>query len=407
MEMIDMIENIFTGIRQLAMAAPQALLPAEIYKQYETQLGILIGITAILIFAPATMLFLTWMERKVVARMQKRYGPNRVGKFGVLQPFADGIKMFIKEDIIPKAVDPLLHTLAPMLIVVPAILIFSVLPFGKNLLLVDLNVATLFIMSISSIETIAILMAGWSSNNTYSLLSSLRGAAQVVSYEIPMGFSLVTVIMMSESMSTLKIVEAQQQQGWYIFTPWGFLGFLIFFISGVAEVNRSPFDVPEAESELIAGFHTEYSGMKFGLFYMAEFLGAFAIAAFGITFFFGGWTDPFQQLFGFSILPSWMWFMLKSYVFVFVFFWFRGTLPRFRVDLLLSFAWKYLLPMSLINIPLAAMWHYLPAGPIRWGVGWLVGASVIFGAHQAFTAKRLKRLYNAYDRPHAPQVSVS
>lgn len=395
---MEMIENIFVSIRNLALAAPQAVLPEAIFKQYETQLAILIGITAILIFAPATMLFLTWLERKVVARMQKRYGPNRVGKFGVLQPFADGIKMFIKEDIIPKNVDVLLHTLAPMLVVVPAIMIFSVLPFGKNLLLVDLNVAILFIMSISSIETIAILMAGWSSHNTYSLLSSLRGAAQVISYEIPMGFSLVPVIMMAGSMSTLKIVEAQQEQGWYIFTPWGVLGFLIFFISGVAEVNRSPFDVPEAESELVAGFHTEYSGMKFGLFYMAEFLGAFAIAAFGITFFFGGWDGP--------VLPSWMWFMLKTYVFVFVIFWFRGTLPRFRVDLLLSFAWKYLLPMALINIPLTAMWHYLklamPDSPVPWIIGWVIGGAVIFGAHQAFTYHRLKKLYDAYDRPSRP-----
>ncbi|MGV3525787.1 MAG: NADH-quinone oxidoreductase subunit NuoH [Candidatus Sericytochromatia bacterium] len=389
---MEMIEGLFLSLKQLALAGPKALLPEALYSQYEIQLAILIGITAILIFAPATMLFLTWMERKVVARMQKRYGPNRVGKFGLLQPFADGIKMFIKEDIIPKAVDPLLHTLAPMLVVVPAIMIFAVLPFGKDMLLVDLNVATIFIMAISSIETIAILMAGWSSRNTYSLLSALRGAAQVISYEIPMGFSMVTVIMMAGSMSTLGIVQAQQEQGWFIFTPWGLLGFLIFFISGVAEVNRSPFDVPEAESELIAGYHTEYSGMKFGLFYMAEFLGGFAIAAFGVTFFFGGWSGP-------EILPSWIWFMLKSYVFVFVLFWFRGTLPRFRVDLLLAFAWKYLLPMALLNIPLAALWAYLPAGPMRWIVGWVVGAGLIFGAHQAFTQKRLKRLYNAYERP--------
>ncbi|HEY9842665.1 MAG: NADH-quinone oxidoreductase subunit NuoH [Candidatus Sericytochromatia bacterium] len=399
---MEVIEKLFLTIRELALAAPKAVLPEAIYNQYATQLGILIGITAILIFAPGTMLFLTWLERKVVARMQKRYGPNRVGKFGVLQPFADGIKMFIKEDIIPKNVDVLLHTLAPMLVVVPAILIFSVLPFGKDMVLVDLNVAILFIMSISSIETIAILMAGWSSNNTYSLLSALRAAAQVISYEIPLGFSLVTVLMMAGTMSTQGIVIAQQEQGWFILTPWGLLGFLIFFISGVAEVNRSPFDVPEAESELVAGFHTEYSGMKFGLFYMAEFLGAFAIAAFGVTFFFGGWTDPFQQIFGVAILPTWLWFMLKTYVFVFVIFWFRGTLPRFRVDLLLSFAWKYLLPMALLNILIAAMWFYLPAGPIRWIAGWLVGGGVIFGAHQAFTYHRLKRLYNAYERPTAP-----
>ncbi|PIQ25685.1 NADH-quinone oxidoreductase subunit NuoH [bacterium (Candidatus Blackallbacteria) CG17_big_fil_post_rev_8_21_14_2_50_48_46] len=388
------LESIFTQIYTLIMKLTEMLLPAPLYKQFSMQIGIMIGITAILIFGPVTMLFLTWMERKVVARMQKRYGPNRVGPFGSLQPFADGIKMFMKEDIIPKAADPLLHSLAPMLVVMPAVMIFSVLPFGKDLLLVDLNVATIFIMSISSIETVAILMAGWSSHNTYSLISSLRAAAQVISYEIPMGFSMVVVLMMSGSMSTLAIVKAQEP-GWFVLTPWGFVGFLIFFISGVAEVNRSPFDMPEAESELIAGFHTEYSGMKFGLFYMAEFLGAFAIAAFSTTFFFGGWLGP-------AILPSWAWFILKTYVFIFVIFWFRGTLPRFRVDLMLNFCWKYLVPMSLLNILLAALWYYLPAGPVRWGVGWLVGAAVIFGAHQVLTYHRVKRLYSAYERPVKP-----
>jgi NADH-quinone oxidoreductase subunit H len=396
---MNLIEGLFVQIAALVMSVSKALLPASLYQQLSTQISIMLGITAILIFGPATMLFLTWMERKVVGRMQKRYGPNRVGPFGVLQPFADGIKMFVKEDIIPKAADPLLHSLAPMLVVMPAVLIFSVLPFGQGMLLVNLNVATLFIMSISSIETIAILMAGWSSYNTYSLISSLRAAAQVISYEIPMGFSMVVVLMMSGSMSTLEIVKAQEA-GWFIFTPWGLLGFLIFFISGVAEVNRSPFDMPEAESELIAGFHTEYSGMKFGLFYMAEFLGAFSIAAFGITFFFGGWLGP-------AILPSWAWFMLKAYVFVFVIFWFRGTLPRFRVDLMLGFCWKYLVPMSLLNIMVAACWYYLPAGPIQWGVGWLLGGGLIFGLHQALTYHRLERLYSAYERPESlPAVST-
>lgn len=392
-------EGIFGQIAALITKISQMLIPVPIYKHLSTQLTIMLGITAILIFAPATMLFLTWMERKVVARMQKRYGPNRVGIFGSLQPFADGIKMFMKEDIVPKAADPLLHSLAPMLVVIPAVLIFSVLPFGKDLLLVELNVATIFIMSISSIETIAILMAGWSSHNTYSLISSLRATAQVISYEIPMGFSMVVVLMMAGSMSTLEIVKAQEA-GWFVFTPWGFLGFLIFFISGVAEVNRSPFDMPEAESELIAGFHTEYSGMKFGLFYMAEFLGAFAIAAFSITFFFGGWLGP-------AFLPSWIWFLLKTYLFVFVIFWFRGTLPRFRVDLMLNFCWKYLVPMSLLNILLAALWYYLPAGPIQWSVGWLVGAAVIFGAHQALTYHRVQRLYSAYERPASPTAVPS
>lgn len=398
-----MIEGIFIQLAQIQADLLKSVLPPEWYALVEAQLWILLGITGILIFAPATMLFLTWAERKVVGRMQKRYGPNRVGKFGVLQPFADGIKMFIKEDIIPKAVDPLLHTLAPMMVVVPAVLMFAFLPFGKDMLLVDLHVGLLFIMAVSSFETIAILMAGWSSNNTYALLSSLRAAAQVVSYEIPLGFSLVAVIMMSGTMSVAGIVQAQESM-WYILTPWGFLGFMIFFISGVAEVNRSPFDVPEAESELIAGFHTEYSGMKFGLFYMAEFLGAFSIAAFSVTFFFGGWLAPHASL---SFIPSWMWFIMKSYVFVFVIFWFRGTLPRFRVDLLLNFAWKYLLPMSLLNIVIATFWHYLPlSGVAKGAVGWLVGGSLIFGAHQALTYHRLKRLYNDYERPNPVTATV-
>lgn len=387
------LEGIFVYFGTLMTKLSEMLIPAPIYKQFSTQLTILLGITGILIFAPVTMLFLTWMERKVVGRMQKRYGPNRVGIFGSLQPFADGIKMFIKEDIVPKAADPLLHSLAPMLVVMPAVLIFSVLPFGKDLLLVDLNVATIFIMSISSIETIAILMAGWSSHNTYSLIGALRASAQVISYEIPMGLSMVAVLMMAGSMSTLDIIKAQET-GWFILTPWGFLGFLIFFISGVAEVNRAPFDMPEAESELIAGFHTEYSGMKFGLFYMAEFLGAFAVAAFSVTFFFGGWMGP-------AFLPSWAWFLLKTYLLVFVIFWFRGTLPRFRVDLMLSFCWKYLVPMSLLNILLAAFWYYLPSGVLQWGLGWLIGAAVIFGVHQALTSRRIQRLYSAYERPGA------
>jgi NADH-quinone oxidoreductase subunit H len=390
---MEHLEKIFLTLYTMGLALPKAILPEALYKQLETPLGALIGLTGILIFAPVTMLFLTWMERKVVARMQRRYGPNRVGKFGVLQPFADGIKMFSKEDILPRAVDPLLHTLAPVLVVVPAVLLFTVMPFGKEMLLINLNVATIFIMAISSIETIAILMAGWSSRNTYSLLSALRGAAQVVSYEIPMGFAMVTVIMMAGSMSTLDIVNAQQNH-WFIATPWGLLGFLIFFISGVAEVNRAPFDVPEAESELIAGFHTEYSGMKFGLFYMAEFLGGFAISAFAVTFFFGGWMGP-------AFLPSWVWFMLKTYVLVFVLFWFRGTLPRFRIDHLLGFAWKYLVPMALLNIVVATIWYFVP-----WYIGWPVGLALILGAHQALTAARLKRLYKAYDRPRNPLQPV-
>lgn len=384
---MEWFEKLWLNLQSKIVEITKGLLPADLFSQVEAQLWLLTSITAILIFAPVTMMYLTWLERKVVARMQKRYGPNRVGPFALLQPLADGIKMFTKEDIVPRKADPILHVLAPVLIVVPALLLFSVMAFGKDMVLVNMNVAVIFIMAVSSIETIAILMAGWGSFNRYSLLGALRAAAQVVSYEIPLGFSLVGVLMMSGSMGMMDIVNAQIQQGWFILTPWGLLGFFIFFLSGVAEVNRSPFDVPEAESELIAGFHTEYSGMKFALFYMAEFLGAFAVCAFAATFFFGGWH-------GSAFLPSWLWLMLKTYCLMFIMLWFRGTLPRLRVDQLLNLAWKYLLPMSLVNVVIVTIYYHSP-----WYIGWPVGLIMIFGAHQALTAHKINKLHDSYNKP--------
>lgn len=404
---MEMLETLWLQLKSLALYPLKTFLP-DVYSAFELQLNLLVSITAILIFAPLTMMFLTWLERKVVARIQRRIGPNRVGPFGLFQPFADGVKMFMKEDIVPAKADPILHLLAPILVVVPALMFFSFLPFGKDMLLSDLNVAVIFIMAISSIETLAILMAGWGSHNRYSLISALRAAAQIISYEIPLGFSMVPVLMMAGSMSTMTIVETQAKEGWFIFTPWGFLAFLIFFLSGVAEVNRSPFDVPEAESELIAGFHTEYSGMKFALFYMAEFLGAFAVSAFSATFFFGGWSGP--------ILPSWLWLMIKAYPIMFIMLWFRGSLPRFRVDQLLGFAWKYLLPMSLINIVVATICYFVSQGVLGSGdasIGltiasfvaqWVIGFPLIFIAHQALTAKKAKQVYESYQRPETVTI---
>ena len=307
--------------------------------------SILMSITAILVLGPLIMMYLTLMERKVVGRMQNRIGPNRVGKWGLLQPIADGIKMLTKEDIVPRDADQLVHLLAPIFIVVPALLVFAVLPFGRRMIAVDLNVGLLYFLAVSSTGTIAIFMASWASRNKFSLLGGMRSIAQMLSYEIPMVLAVVPVIMVTESLSTNTIVEAQS--GWYgfqwfVFTPWGFFAFLIFFLCGVAECNRSPFDLPEAESEIVAGFHTEYSGMKFALFYMAEFMNSFAVSAMTTTLFLGGWQGP--------ILPTWLWFFLKTYSLIFIMMWFRGTLPRFRIDQVMGLAWKFLLPFTFINI---------------------------------------------------------
>lgn len=314
-------------------------------------LSILISITAIAIFAPITMMYLTWLERKIVGRIQNRYGPNRVGKFGLLQPVADGIKMLIKEDIVPVGADRVVHFPAPIFVVVPSLLLFSVLPFGRGMIAADLEIGLLFFIAISSLGTLAIFMGGWASRNKFSLLGAMRAIAQMVSYEVPLVLSVVTVIMISGSLSTRAIVEAQAGW-WYLFTPWGLVGFVIFFICAVSEVNRTPFDIPEGESEIVAGFHTEYSGMKFALFYMAEFLNAFAFSALGATLFLGGWQGP--------LLPSWVWFGLKTFSLIFIMIWFRGTFPRLRVDQLMSYAWKFLLPMGLANILAAGLWHFLP-----------------------------------------------
>lgn len=309
--------------------------------------GYLAGLLA---FLPFTMMYLTWLERKVVGRLQGRYGPNRVGKFGLLQPIADGIKMLMKEDIVPDGADTTLHLIAPVMVVVPSLLIFSVIPFGRGIIAADLNIGVVFFLAMSSLSTIAIFVAGWASRNKFSLMGAMRVAAQLISYEVPMVFSLVVVIMAAGSLSTVEIVKAQEKV-WFFFTPWGFVGFLIFFISAAAEVNRCPFDIPEGESEIVAGFHTEYSGMKFALFYMAEFLNAFAVCALAATLFFGGWMGP--------LFPSPVWFLIKTYALYFILVWVRGTLPRLRVDQLMGFAWKLLFPASLLNILLTGIWYFV------------------------------------------------
>ena len=325
--------------------------------------SILISIGAIAAFGPFTMMYLTWFERKLIGRIQNRIGPNRVGKFGLLQPIADGVKMLTKEDIVPDGADKVVHLLAPLVVVMPALLVFSVLPFGRNMVAVDLNAGLLFFIAVSATTTIAIFMGSWASRNKFSLLGGMRTVAQLVSYEVPMVLSVVPVILATGSLSTVDIVEAQsgwKGLHWNVFTPWGFAAFVTFYLCGVAECNRTPFDIPEAESEIVAGFHTEYSGMKFALWYMAEFMNVFTVSALTATLFLGGYQGP--------VLPSWVWFLMKTYALIFVMMWFRGTLPRLRVDQMMGLAWKFLLPFTLINILAAGLWFFIPSEILKLGV---------------------------------------
>lgn len=363
------MDQVFVNLKSFILTLAGSFLPPWVV----TLVCVAVSIAAIAALGPLTMMYLTLIERKVLARMQNRIGPNRVGPWGILQPVADGVKMFTKEDIVPKNADRIVHMLAPCLIMIPAFLIFAVIPYGKNMIPVDLSVGVLYFIAVSSTTTIAIFSASWSSRNKYSLIGGMRAVAQMISYEIPMVLSIVPVLLISQSLSTGSIVSAQGSYGgwgWFIFTPWGFAAFLIFFLCAVAECNRSPFDLPEAESEIVAGFHTEYSGMKFALFYMAEFMNTFTLCALAATLFLGGWQGPW--------LPSWAWFFLKTYALIFIMLWFRGTLPRLRVDHMMNLAWKFLLPLSLINILVAGFWHF--ANPplaiggsiaILWAAGWL------------------------------------
>ncbi len=326
-------------------------------------ISILIPIVGIAMFGPVTMMYLTLIERKLLARIQNRLGPNRVGKFGLLQPLADGVKMLTKEDVVPTNADKIAHFLAPILIVIPALLVFAVIPFGRNMIAIDLNIGVLFFLAISATTTIFIFTAAWGSRNKFSLLGGMRSVAQMISYEIPFVLSAVPVFLITGTFSTAHIVEAQPGLHWFVWTPWGFVGFLIFFLCGVAECNRTPFDLPEAESEIIAGFHTEYSGMKFALFYMAEFMNVFTVSGLVVTLYLGGWQGPF--------LPSWIWFLIKTYVLILIMMWFRGTFPRVRIDQLMNFAWKFLLPLSLVNILATGVWYYLRA-PLNFLISGLI-----------------------------------
>jgi NADH-quinone oxidoreductase subunit H len=321
----------------------------------------LLKIVMVLIATLTAVAYLVLLERKVIAWVQSRLGPMRVGPHGILQPIADTVKLIIKEDITPVRVDKALFTLAPILSMVPALIVYAVIPFGSEvslfgrrvtLFVTDINVGLLYVVSVTSIGVYGIILAGWASNSKYPLLSSLRASAQLISYEVAVTLTLVSVVLTAGSLSMVSIVTAQMRsQVWYAFAQP--LAFLLFFIGGLAETNRAPFDMPEAEQELVGGFHTEYSGMRFALFFLAEYANMIVVASVATTLFFGGWLRPFPNVafLGFlDIVPSWTWFLMKSFVFLYIFIWVRATLPRYRYDQLMRLGWKVLIPLAILNL---------------------------------------------------------
>ncbi len=284
-----------------------------------------------------------YIERRGMGRMQSRLGPNRTGPFGIFQPVADALKVMLKEDIIPTNADKIVHWLAPVVAFAPVLVLFAVIPFQNGALLADLNIGILYIVAISSVTTVGIFMAGWGSSNKYSLLGAMRNVAAVVSYEIPMLLAIVGVVLITGSLSLNQMVLAQDIP-FILLQP---LGFLLFFAAGCAEINRSPFDLMEADSEIVAGFHIEYSGMKFAMFYLVEYAEAVAISAIITTLFLSGWRGP--------LLPPWLWFITKVIIVFFAMVWIRTTLPRIRIDQLMAFAWKFLFPLAIINLIITAL----------------------------------------------------
>jgi NADH-quinone oxidoreductase subunit H len=297
------------------------------------------SILGVLIVALSLSALLIWVERRLLALWQDRYGPNRVGPFGLLQVVADMIKIFTKEDWIPPFADKTVFIIAPAIIMVTVLLSFAVLPIAPGIIVVDLNIALLFFLGMSSLGVYSIVLAGWASGNKYSLLGGLRAAAQMISYEVFMGISLMGVVLLAGSFSLTAIVEAQRNR-WFVLPQ--FLGFVLFLIAGMAEARRLPFDLPEAEAELVAGFHSEYSGMKFGMFFVGEYLGITLISSMTTVLFFGGWMGPW--------LPPLVWFLLKVFAFICFFILLRASLPRLRFDQLMSLGWKVMLPLALVNL---------------------------------------------------------
>src|SRR5689334_18086292 len=338
--------------------------------------SILINISAVIGVFLAIFALISVLERKILGRMQNRYGPNRVGPFGLFQPVADGIKMLIKEDVVPTRADKVVHFLAPILIAATAILTLGIIPYGRNMTPLAIDGGILFLFAIGSTTELGVFMAGWGSNNKFSMLGAMRAIAQMVSYELPLILTTLPVVMIVGSLTPDAIVDAQGGYTfgiiphWFVTKPWGAAAFILFFISGLVESNRTPFDVPEGESEIVAGHMTEYSGFKYANFFMAEYFGMFAVSGLAVTLFLGGWQAPFAFL---AVIPSYIWFFAKLGCLLFVFIWLRGTLPRTRVDQVMNFAWKFMLPMAFTCIIAAAVWHYAGRG-LR---GWLWSLAVV------------------------------
>ncbi len=304
------------------------------------EIRILLIIVGVLMGALTTAAALIWVERRLLAIWQDRYGPNRTGPFGLFQVVADMVKIFTKEDWIPPFADKAIFIIGPAVIVATVLMSFAIIPFAPNIFVIDLNIGILFFLAMSSLGAYSLVLGGWASHNKYSLIGGLRAAAQMVTYEVFMGLSLLGVVMLSGSFSLTEIVEAQREM-WFVGPQ--FLGFVVFMVAGIAETHRLPFDIPEAESEIIAGFHSEYSGMKFGMFFVGEYLGITLVSAIMVTLFFGGWLGP-------DFLPPVVWFLIKTFVFIAMFILLRASLPRPRYDQLMGYGWKIMLPLALINI---------------------------------------------------------
>ena len=369
--MSQSIDQIFISAKQWILS-----LLSETPDWVTTIVSILLNISALLGVFLTIFALISVLERKILGRMQNRYGPNRVGPFGLFQPIADGIKMLIKEDVVPARADKVVHFLAPILVAATAILTLGIIPYGRNMTPFAIDGGILFFFAVGSTTELAVFMAGWGSNNKFSMLGAMRAIAQMVSYELPLILTTLPVVMVTGALSPDAIVAAQDGYSfgivphWFVTTPWGAAAFILFFVSGLVESNRTPFDVPEGESEIVAGHMTEYSGFKYATFFLAEYFGMFAISGLAVTLFLGGWHAPIAVL---EFIPSYVWFFLKLSALLFVYIWVRGTLPRTRVDQIMNFAWKFMLPMAFTCIVAAAVWHYQGRGV----AGWLWSLAVV------------------------------
>ena len=373
--MADSIDQIFIRAKQLLLAPLIGRAPDWLVQIISS----LLNIFALLAVFLTLFALISVLERKILGRMQNRYGPNRVGPCGLFQPIADGIKMLVKEDVVPARADKVVHFLAPILIAATAILALGVVPYGRNMTPFSIDGGILFFFAVGSTTELAVFMAGWGSNNKFSMLGAMRAIAQMISYELPLVITVLPVVMIVGALNADAIVAAQAGYKidtiprWFVLTPWGAAGFILFFISGIVESNRTPFDVPEGESEIVAGHMTEYSGFKYATFFMAEYIGMFATSGLGVTLFLGGWHAPVRFL---EFVPSYVWFFVKLSILLFVYVWLRGTLPRTRIDQIMNFAWKFMLPMSFTCLVAAAVWHYTGRGLRGWLWSFVIIATV-------------------------------